>query len=78
MCKITMKCGMILIVCLSLQTLVLSADFAGGTGEPNDPYQVATAEQLISIGLDYELLQKHYVLIEDIDMDPNLTDQYKT
>jgi tetratricopeptide (TPR) repeat protein len=26
--------------------------FAAGTGEPNDPYQIATAEQLISIGSD--------------------------
>ena len=49
-----------------------AADFAGGTGEPNDPYQIATAEQLISIGSDPNLLDKHFVLINDIDLDPNL------
>jgi hypothetical protein len=49
-----------------------AAEFAGGTGEPNDPYQIATAEQLISIGDDPNLLAKHYVLINDIDLDPNL------
>ncbi len=27
-------------------------EFAGGTGEPSDPYQIATAGQLISIGSD--------------------------
>jgi len=42
--------------------------FSGGTGEPNDPYQIATAEQLISIGLDDSLLSKHFVLIQDIDL----------
>lgn len=46
--------------------------FAGGTGEPNNPYQIATAEDLISIGSDRDLLDKNFVLIEDIDLDPNL------
>ena len=46
--------------------------FAGGTGEPNDPYQIATAEQLTSIGSDPNLLDKHFVLVADIDLDPNL------
>ena len=74
MCKITMKCGIILITFLTLQSLALSVEFTGGTGEPNDPYQIATAEQLISIGLEGRLLQKHYILIEDIDLNPNLPD----
>jgi len=46
--------------------------FAGGTGEPNDPFQIVTAEQLISIGSDPNLLDKNFVLINDIDLDPNL------
>jgi hypothetical protein len=50
----------------------LAAEFAGGTGEPNDPYQITSAQQLISIGSDPNLLDKHYVLINDIDLDPNL------
>lgn len=67
-------------ICASLivTTLLLSStsrangQFAGGTGETNDPYQIATAEQLISIGSDPNLLDKHFVLIADIDLDPNL------
>ncbi|MHC4585334.1 MAG: hypothetical protein ACYS3N_12440 [Planctomycetota bacterium] len=72
MCKKIVKCWMILIVCLLLRSSVLSAEFAGGTGEPNDPYQIATAEQLISIGTVEGVQYKHFVLIEDIDLDPNL------
>ena len=46
--------------------------FAGGTGEPGDPYQIATAEQLTSIGSDPNLLTKHFVLVADIDLAPTL------
>lgn len=49
-----------------------AVEFAGGTGEPNNPYQIATAEQLIGIGSDPNLLDKHFVLVSDIDLDPNL------
>lgn len=54
---------------LSAQPSVL---FTGGTGEPNDPYQIATAEQLIGLGEDPNLYDKHFVLVADIDLDPNL------
>jgi len=47
-------------------------DFAGGTGEPNDPYQIATAEDLLAVGSSKDLLTKHYVLVNDLDLDPNL------
>lgn len=46
--------------------------FAGGTGEPNDPYQIATVEDLLAVGSSEELLTKHYVLVNDLDLDPNL------
>jgi hypothetical protein len=69
-----MKRGIVIISYLILQSSALSAEFAGGTGEPNDPYQIATAEQLIAIGTDRDLLVKSFVLIADIDLDPNLPD----
>ncbi len=47
-------------------------EFAGGTGTRNDPYQIATAEQLTAIGFDPALLDKHFVLVKDIDLAPNL------
>jgi len=74
MSKIAGKSGIILTLCLILHSSTLAAKYAGGTGEPNDPYQIATAEQLISIGLDNTFQNNHYVLIEDIDLDPNLPD----
>jgi len=46
--------------------------FAGGTGEPNDPYQITTTEHLLSIGSNRVLLDKRFVLLNDIDFDPNL------
>lgn len=46
--------------------------FAGGTGEPNDPYQIATIEDLLAVGSSHELLPRHYVLVNDLDLDPNL------
>lgn len=50
-----------------------SYDFAGGTGEPNDPYQIETAEQLLQIGSDANLLDKCFILNNDIDLDPDVT-----
>jgi len=50
----------------------LAVEFAGGIGEPNYPYQIATAEQLIGLGEDPNLYDKHFILTADIDLDPNL------
>lgn len=72
MCEKSLRTGLILIVCMTFRPVTSYAQFAGGTGEPNDPYQIATAEQLISIGSDRDLMDKNFVLVADIDMDPNL------
>jgi len=45
--------------------------FQGGTGRPWDPYQIANAEQLLRIASDIELMTKSFVLVNDIDLDPN-------
>ena len=46
--------------------------YSGGIGEPNDPYQIATAADLIALGETPEDYDKHFVLTADIDLDPNL------
>jgi hypothetical protein len=46
--------------------------YGGGTGEPNDPYQIATAEDLMLLGESPEDYDKHFILTADIDLDPNL------
>ncbi len=62
-------CG-VLLAALSLGYSVTgwAAEFAGGTGEPNDPFQIATAEQLIAIGSDPNLAKSHFVLTASIDL----------
>ena len=64
------KAAIAVTLCLLLP--LQAVEFADGTGEPNDPYQIATAEHLCSIGSDPHLLNKHFILIVDIDLDPNL------
>lgn len=46
--------------------------FAGGTGEPNDPYQIATVADLLSVGSDKTLMRRCFALVNDLDLDPNL------
>jgi len=48
------------------------AQYSGGTGEPNNPYQIATAADLIALGEEPNDYDKHFVLTDDIDLDPNL------
>jgi len=42
--------------------------FAGGTGTPEDPYLIASAEQLNSIGHNPRLMAACFMLSEDIDL----------
>ena len=55
-----------------LASLPAYAQYSGGTGEPNDPYQIATAEDLMLLGESPEDYGKHFILTADIDLDPNL------
>ena len=48
------------------------AQYSGGTGEPNDPYQIATADDLMLLGETPEDYDKHFLLTADIDLYPNL------
>ena len=48
------------------------ANYSGGSGTAQDPYQIATAADLIALGempTDYD---KHFILTADIDLDLNL------
>jgi len=42
--------------------------FSGGTGEPNNPYLISTANELNSIGYNPRLMDAHFKLINDIDL----------
>ncbi len=60
--------GLVLFLLLALWSPASAVQFAGGTGEPGNPYQIATADQLIAIGLDPNLPRMHFVLTADIDL----------
>jgi len=55
-----------------LLVLPVQAKYSGGTGEPNDPYQIATAAHLIALGETPADYDKHFILTANIDLDPNL------
>ncbi|MBN1509332.1 MAG: hypothetical protein JW955_20975 [Sedimentisphaerales bacterium] len=55
-----------LIVCLL--ALPANAQYSGGTGEPNDPYQIATASDLIALGSEPNDYDRHFLLTADIDL----------
>jgi len=51
-----------------LSPLDLLPAFSGGSGELNDPYLIATAEDLNRIGHNPRLMVAHFKLINDIDL----------
>ena len=51
---------------------VAQRKYDGGTGEPNNPYRIARAADLIALGETWRDCDKHFVLTSDIDLDPNL------
>jgi hypothetical protein len=46
--------------------------YRGSSGTAEDPYQIATAQDLIKLGETPEDYDKHFILTADIDLDPNL------
>jgi hypothetical protein len=46
----------------------VQAKYGGGTGKPNDPYLISTAEQMNTIGTNPNDWDKHFKLMADIDL----------
>jgi hypothetical protein len=57
---------MLFFTCLFV--LPAEAQYGGGTGEPNDPYLIYTAEQMNEIGAGPNDWDKHFKLMADIDL----------
>ena len=53
------------------------AKYSGGRGVPDDPYQIATAADLIALGETPTDYDKHFILTADIDLDPILHDVFR-
>lgn len=63
----------ILFYCLLTLTPILAANthggtYGGGTGDPNDPFQIWTGDQMNAIGADHDHWDKHFKLMADIDL----------
>ena len=61
-----------LLVAIWLMVLPAHAQYSGGSGTAVDPYQIATAADLIALGETPADYDKHFILTADIDLDPNL------
>ena len=55
-----------------LLALPVQAQYSGGSGTADDPYQIATAEDLMLLGETPDDYDKHFILTADIDLDPDL------
>ena len=53
------------------------AKYSGGSGEPNDPYQIATPENLNDIGNHTEDWDKHFILVNDVNLAQYTGAQFK-
>ena len=62
-----MKRVVLTLLILSL-TIPCLAKYSGGSGEPNDPYQIATAKDLNDIGNHIEDFNKCFIMTADIDL----------
>ena len=61
------KSILVLVVVLSCASICFGK-YSGGTGEPNNPYQIATAEDLNDIGNHHEDFNKCFLVVADIDL----------
>ncbi len=64
--------GLFTLVTMCLLAVSTQAKYSGGSGTAQDPYQIATAADLIALGETPEDYDKHFLLTADIDLDPNL------
>ncbi|MHC4619950.1 MAG: hypothetical protein ACYTEQ_19560 [Planctomycetota bacterium] len=60
------RCSLVLIVLLTAS--ISFAKYSGGTGAPNDPYRIATPNDLNDIGNHIEDFNKWFVMVNDIDL----------
>jgi len=57
-----------LLIAVCLVSTPAEAQYGGGTGEPNDPYLIYTAEQMNEIGARPTDWDKHFKLMADVDL----------
>jgi len=68
------KITVLVVICCC--ALPARAKYSGGTGEPNNPYRIATVADMNEIGTHPEDRSSHFVLIQDIDMNDYSGSEY--
>jgi len=66
--KMKKQSVLLVMVVFMLSSGVFAGTYSGGTGEPNDPYIIATAEDMNEIGTHSSDWNKHFLLIADINL----------
>jgi hypothetical protein len=70
------KSGFMWVIPLLITIFFLSSPayskYSGGTGEPDESYQIARVDDLVLLGKSPDDHDKHFILTADIDLDPNL------
>jgi len=66
----------LVLIAICLLSFPAPAQYGGGTGEPNDPYLIYTAEQMNEIGLHQEHWDNHFKLMADIDLSAYEGDEF--
>src|SRR4030042_1507990 len=56
------------LIAVCLLALPAAAQYSGGSGTADDPYQIATAADLIALGGTPGDYDKHFILTADIDL----------
>ncbi len=57
--------GVTILLCMGSAA---NAKYSGGTGEPNDPYRIATPQNLNDVGNYEEDWDKHFILVNDVNL----------
>ncbi|MGA1979181.1 MAG: GLUG motif-containing protein [Sedimentisphaerales bacterium] len=60
--------AVLLFILLFVLCSLSSGKYSGGTGEPNDPYIIATPNDLCDIGNHIEDYNKNFIMVNDINM----------
>jgi len=66
--NLSLKGNIAVLLVICFYGLPVQAKYGGGTGEPNDPYRIATAENLNDIGNHIEDWGSHFVMINDVNL----------
>jgi hypothetical protein len=70
--KIPNSCSAIVVIVIILLTSPAFPKYSGGSGTPEDPYQIANFADLMTLANDANDYNKCFIMTANIDLDPNI------